>query len=68
MTDLQKSISDYINREFVPGTIKRTDPVGDRAVQITDWKGDTMTLTTDQYGNIIDADTKRIYEFRKEEC
>ncbi len=62
-TDLQKSIRDYINQAFVPGTIKRTDPVGDRAVRITDWKGDTMTLTTDQHGNIINADTKRIYAF-----
>ncbi|MBD5549513.1 MAG: hypothetical protein HDQ97_19395 [Lachnospiraceae bacterium] len=68
MTDLQKSIRDYINQEFVPGTIKRTDPVGDKAVRIVDWKGDTITLTTDQYGNIIDADTKHIYEFRKKEC
>lgn len=64
MTDLQKSIKDYINRQFAPGTIKRLELVGNEEVRITDWTGTTMTLTTDQYGNIMDAGTKRIYEFR----
>lgn len=63
MTAIQKGIIDHINQEFVPGVIKGTDLVGDKAVRITDWKGDTMTLTTDQHGNIIDADTKRIHAF-----
>lgn len=60
MTNVQKIILTHISKNFVPGSFK-TELIGDSKVKVTDGTGESMTLTTNIYGDIMDADTRKIY-------
>lgn len=62
MSRVQSVIMRYINDSFVKGSV-RTELVGEDAVQVKDWKGESMTLTVSTYGHIVDADTQKIYAY-----
>lgn len=62
MTKVQKIIMQYIGKNFIKGSV-RTSLIGDDGVRITDWKGESMVLTVNIYGHIIDADTRKIYAY-----
>lgn len=60
MTNVQKSIMDYINKNFITGSLE-TELVGEDKIKATDHMGDSMTLTMNLQGDILDADTKKVY-------
>lgn len=60
MTNMQKSILIHVSKSFVLGSVK-TELVGDCKVKVTDGQGASMVLTTNIYGDIMDADTGKIY-------
>lgn len=60
MTNIQKIILIHIKKSFVPGSVK-TELVGGSKVKVTDGTGAGMTLTANIYGDIMDADTGKIY-------
>ncbi len=60
MTNEQELLEKYINKNFVPGSV-RIDLVNDKIVKLTDKLGDEMKLTINSHGDILDADTNQIY-------
>ena len=59
MTKAQEWILKYIDTQFVRGSV-RTSLVGEGTVQVTDRKGEVLRLTVNGFGDIMDADTKKI--------
>ena len=60
MTNEQELLEKYINKNFVPGSV-RIDLVNDKIVKLTDKLGNEMKLTINSHGDILDADTNQIY-------
>lgn len=60
MTRAQECIFSYIRKNFVMESISLA-LIGRDKVEVTDQKGDHMTLTTNLYGDIMDADSGKIY-------
>ena len=56
MTRAQNMIVNYINQQFVPGSVTII-PVGESHVKITDKNKESLTFTVHIFGDIIDADT-----------
>lgn len=59
MTRTQNMIVNYINQQFVPGSVTII-PVGESHVKITDKNKESLTFTVNIFGDIIDADTNKI--------
>lgn len=59
MTRAQNMIVNYINQQFVPGSVTII-PVGESHVKITDKNKESLTFTVNIFGDIIDADTNKI--------
>lgn len=59
MTRAQNMIVNYINQQFVPGSVAII-PVGESHVKITDKSKESLTFTVNIFGDIIDADTNKI--------
>lgn len=60
MTNIQQSIINYINKNFISGSVK-TQLIGEDKVKVTDRTGENMTLTMNLYCDILDADTNTTY-------
>lgn len=60
MTNAQKLIMKYLNKNFIPGSI-HIDLLNEECVKVTDKQGDEMKLTINLFGDIMDADTHKIY-------
>lgn len=60
MTAKQRKIMAFIKERFYPGSVE-TLPVKDDGIRITDRRGDSMVLTVNDRGDIVDADTGTIY-------
>ena len=60
MTLAQESIMAYIQKNFVPGSV-RCVPEGDDCVRVIDRTGESMRLTMNLFGDIMDADTNFKY-------
>lgn len=60
MTRAQMILSHYIEKNFIKGSV-RIDLESDTSVKIRDNTGNVLRLTLNLYGDIMDADTKRIY-------
>lgn len=59
MTRVQNMIVNYINQQFVPGSVIII-PVDESHVKITDKNKESLTFTVNIFGDIIDADTNKI--------
>lgn len=62
MTRAQEAISKYIYNNFYYGSV-RLIPEGDDKIKLIDEKGESMTLTLNCFGDIMDAGTKKVYAF-----
>lgn len=62
MSRKQLAIMRCIKENFVKGSV-RTTLIGTDSVQVNDWKGESMILTVSTYGDVIDADTKKVYAY-----
>lgn len=60
MTGMQESIREYIYKNFHPDTVVLSME-GEECIKVTDGSGESMTLTMNLFGDIMDADTKSIY-------
>lgn len=60
MTRTQESIMTYIRKNFFPWSIQCI-PEGEDCVKIIDRTGESMRLTMNLFGDIIDADTNFMY-------
>jgi len=60
MTNAKKLIMKYVNKNFVSESV-RIDFLNDECVKVTDQTGDELKLTVNLFGDIIDADTRKIY-------
>lgn len=60
MTKVQESIREYIYKNFHPESVLLF-PKGEDQIRIIDKTGASMTLTMNLFGDIMDADTKKIY-------
>lgn len=60
MTEKQRRVKRFINRNFIPGSIDWM-PTKDDGIRITDRRGDSMVLTVNDRGDIVDADTGTTY-------
>lgn len=58
MTNVQKSIQRYIDQMFIGEDVK-TELVGDSQIKVTE-NGGCVTLTMNIYGDIMDAETRKI--------
>ena len=56
-TTAQKDLLKYVKTQF---TGVRVRPVGENGLEVIDGKGDTLTLSMNIYGDVMDADTKQI--------
>lgn len=59
MTRAQEMIINYINQQFVPGSVEII-PIGESHVKITDKNKESLTFTVNIFGDIIDADTNNV--------
>ncbi len=64
MTAKQRGIMEFIQKRFYPGSVE-TLPVKDDGIRITDRRGDSMVLTVNNRGDIVDADTGVVYCFKE---
>lgn len=62
MTAKQRGILEFIQKRFYPGSVE-TLPVKDDGIRITDRRGESMVLTVNDQGCIVDADTGIVYQF-----
>lgn len=60
MTRAQEVIKKYIYINFHPDSVQLF-PVGRDKVKLIDSEGESMVLTMNIYGDIMDAETKQIY-------
>lgn len=60
MTRAQELLMKYIHKNFVEGSIQ-TEWVSGGTVKVTDKNGESMLLTMNLFGDIMDAETKKIY-------
>jgi len=60
MTNAQKLIMKYVNKNFVSESV-HIDFLNDECVKVTDQTGDELKLTVNLFGDIMDADTRKIY-------
>lgn len=60
MTNVQKLIMKYVNKNFVPGSVD-IGFLGNECVIVKDKTGDELKLTANLFGDIMDADTHKIY-------
>lgn len=61
MTAKQRKIMAFIRKRFYPGSVE-TLSVKDNGIRITDRCGDSMVLTVNDRGDIVDDDTGTIYQ------
>ena len=59
MTIAQSLIVKYINKNFVPGSV-RICLMDDDIVKITDVHGAALSFTINLYGDILEAETKKL--------
>lgn len=59
MTVAQEWICRYIDTQFEKGTVRKI-PVGRGNVRVEDMDGKSITFTVNMFGDVMDADTKRI--------
>lgn len=64
MTAKQRRIMEFIQKRFYPGSVE-TLPAKDDGIRITDRRGDSMVLTVNNRGDIVDADTGVVYCFKE---
>lgn len=64
MTAKQRKIMTFIRKRFYPGSVE-TMPVEDNGIRITDRSGDSMVLTINDRGDIVDAYTCVVYCFKE---
>ncbi|MCI5996134.1 MAG: hypothetical protein MRZ45_09375 [Blautia sp.] len=60
MTEKQERIWRYMLERFEAGSVALM-LIGSDRIRVTDGSGVSMTLTLNQYGDIIDADTGQVY-------
>ena len=60
MTRAQEVIKKYIYINFHPNSVLLF-PINQDKIKLIDSKGESMTLTMNLFGDIMDADTKQIY-------
>lgn len=60
MTKAQESIRKYVYTNFHSDSVQLF-PVGRDKVKLIDSEGESMILTLNIYGDIMDAETKQIY-------
>lgn len=59
MTTAHIILLKYIDKHFIKGSLSVDYPNND-TIQITDKNGDCMRLTLNLYGDIMDADTRKL--------
>lgn len=59
MTTAQSLIMKYINKNFVPGSV-RICLLDIDVVKITDVHGSALSFTVNLYGDILEADTRKL--------
>lgn len=60
MTIVQEAIKKYIYINFHPNSVLLF-PLDHDRIKVIDSEGESMTLTMNLFGDIMDADTKQIY-------
>lgn len=60
MTIAQKTLKKYIYTNFHPDSVLLF-PIGKDKIKVIDAEGNSMTLTLNLFGDIMDDDTKSIY-------
>ena len=60
MTEKQERIWRYIHDRFEAGSVKLM-LIGTEKVKVTDKFGNSLTLETNQYGDVIDTGTGQVY-------
>ena len=61
MEPIQRKIMDHLRKQFAPDAPVEIFPEGRRCVVVTDGTGDKMTVTVNGNGDLMDADTGKVY-------
>lgn len=66
MSEIQSRIVEHVHENFLPGAVTIEALENDR-VRITDRQGEHLDMAMNQNGDIVDANTNKIYEYAKPE-
>lgn len=62
MEPIQRKIMEHLRKQFAPDAPVEIFPEGRRCVVVTDGTGDKMKVTVNGNGDLMDADTGKVYE------